>query len=56
VVLGSVVFSVLWVLLITALWFAAPLVVLRDTPPLDAMKLSCRPASTTSAPSSCSGC
>jgi hypothetical protein len=24
VVLGSVVFSVLWVLLITALWFAAP--------------------------------
>jgi uncharacterized membrane protein len=40
VVLGSVVFSVLWVLLITALWFAAPLVVLRDTPPLDAMKLS----------------
>lgn len=40
VLLGSVVFSVLWVLLITALWFAAPLVVLRDTPPLDAMKLS----------------
>ncbi|MDD3352391.1 MAG: hypothetical protein PHD22_01890, partial [Zoogloea sp.] len=36
----SIVFSVLWVLLITALWFAAPLVVLRNTPPLDAMKMS----------------
>ena len=37
---GFVLFSVMWVLLITALWFAAPLVVLRDTPPLDAMKMS----------------
>lgn len=40
VVLGTPIFSMLWVLLITALWFAAPLVVLRDTPPLDAMKSS----------------
>jgi uncharacterized membrane protein len=40
VLLGSVLFTVLWVLLITALWFAPPLVVLRATPPLDAMKLS----------------
>jgi uncharacterized membrane protein len=27
-------------IMITALWFAPPLVVLRDTPPLDAMKMS----------------
>ena len=39
VVLGSVVFSVLWVLLITALWFAARWWCCA-TPPLDAMKIS----------------
>ncbi|NTV09625.1 MAG: hypothetical protein HGA47_02515 [Zoogloea sp.] len=38
--IGYMVFSVLWVLLITALWFAPALVVLRDVAPLDAMKLS----------------
>lgn len=38
--IGYAVFSVLWVLLIMALWFAPALVVLRDVAPLDAMKLS----------------
>lgn len=40
VVLGSLVFMLLWILMITALWFAPALVFLDGLPPLDAMKLS----------------
>jgi len=38
--LAVVVFTVLWVLLLMALWFAPALVMLQDVSPLDAMKLS----------------
>ena len=38
--LGVLVFSVLWGLLMMALWFAPALVMLHDVAPLDAMKLS----------------
>lgn len=38
--LAVVVFTVLWVLLVMALWFAPALVMLQDVSPLDAMKLS----------------
>lgn len=37
---GTVVIFTIMTILITALWFAPPLVVLRNTPPLDAMKMS----------------
>lgn len=40
VMLAVVVFTVLWVLLLMALWFAPALVMLQDVAPLDAMKLS----------------
>jgi uncharacterized membrane protein len=42
VMLAVVVFTVLWVLLLMALWFAPALVMLQDVSPLDAMKLSAR--------------
>lgn len=38
--LAVVVFTVLWVLLLMALWFAPALVMLQDVSPLDAMKIS----------------
>ncbi|HMZ01261.1 MAG TPA: BPSS1780 family membrane protein [Rhodocyclaceae bacterium] len=37
---GTAIIATVMTLLITALWFATPLVVLKDTPPLDAMKMS----------------
>jgi uncharacterized membrane protein len=40
VVLASVIFTVLWVGLIMALWFAPALVLLHDVAPLEAMRLS----------------
>lgn len=40
VMLASVVFTVLWVGLIMALWFAPALVLLHDVAPLEAMRLS----------------
>ncbi len=40
--LGVVVFTMLWALLMMALWFAPALVMLHDVAPLDAMKLSAR--------------
>ena len=45
VVLGSAAFATgiiitIMTIMITALWFATPLVALKDTPPLDAMKMS----------------
>ncbi|MDX9715867.1 BPSS1780 family membrane protein [Thauera sp. AutoDN2] len=40
--LGVVVFTVLWALLMMALWFAPALVMLHEVAPLDAMKLSAR--------------
>lgn len=40
VMLAFVVFTVLWLLLLMALWFAPALVMLQDVAPLDAMKLS----------------
>ena len=40
VMLASAVFTVLWVGLIMALWFAPALVLLHDVAPLEAMKLS----------------
>ncbi|THF63105.1 hypothetical protein E6C76_17810 [Pseudothauera nasutitermitis] len=40
VMLGVLIFTVLWALLIMALWFAAPLVLHDEVAPLDAMKLS----------------
>jgi len=45
VALGSAAFATaiiitIMTIMITALWFATPLVALRDTPPLDAMKMS----------------
>lgn len=40
--LGVLVFTVLWALLMMALWFAPALVMLHDVAPLDAMKLSAR--------------
>ena len=40
--LGVLVFTVLWVLLMMALWFAPALVMLHDIAPLDAMMLSAR--------------
>jgi hypothetical protein len=42
VMLAVAVFTVLWVLLLMALWFAPALVMLQDVSPLDAMKLSAR--------------
>lgn len=42
VMLGVLVFTVLWVLLLMALWFAPALVMLHEVAPLDAMKLSAR--------------
>ncbi len=42
VMLGVLVFTVLWALLIMALWFAPPLVLLDGVAPLDAMKCSAR--------------
>lgn len=42
VMLGVLVFTLLWGLLMMALWFAPPLVMLQDVAPLDAMKLSAR--------------
>lgn len=39
---GVVVFTVLWALLMMALWFAPALVMLHEVAPLDAMKLSAR--------------
>lgn len=39
---GVLVFTVLWVLLMMALWFAPALVMLHDVAPLEAMKLSAR--------------
>ena len=42
VMLGVLVFTVLWGLLMMALWFAPALVMLQDVAPLDAMKLSAR--------------
>lgn len=41
-VLASAVFSVLWVVLVMALWFAPALVMLRAVAPLEAMRLSLR--------------
>ncbi|MBP7639983.1 MAG: hypothetical protein KA733_04345, partial [Thauera sp.] len=40
--LGVVVFTVLWALLMMALWFAPALVMLHEVAPLDAMRLSAR--------------
>ena len=40
--LGVVVFTVLWALLMMAMWFAPALVMLHEVAPLDAMKLSVR--------------
>lgn len=40
VMLASVIFTVLWVGLIMALWFAPALVLLHDVAPLEAMRLS----------------
>ncbi|CAM5279507.1 MULTISPECIES: BPSS1780 family membrane protein [unclassified Thauera] len=40
--LGVVVFTVLWALLMMALWFAPALVMLHEMAPLDAMRLSAR--------------
>lgn len=40
--LGVVAFTVLWALLMMALWFAPALVILHEVAPLDAMKLSAR--------------
>jgi len=40
IMLAVAVFTVLWLLLLMALWFAPALVMLSDVPPLDAMKLS----------------
>ena len=40
--LGVVVFTVLWALLMMAMWFAPALVMLHGVAPLDAMKLSVR--------------
>jgi uncharacterized membrane protein len=37
---GMLVFTVLWIMLMMALWFAPALVMLQDVAPLDAMKLS----------------
>lgn len=42
VMFGVLVFTVLWGLLMMALWFAPALVMLQDVAPLDAMKLSAR--------------
>ncbi|WP_246264109.1 BPSS1780 family membrane protein [Aromatoleum toluvorans] len=42
VMLAVAVFTVLWVLLLMALWFAPALVMLQGVSPLDAMKLSAR--------------
>ncbi|NMG33865.1 hypothetical protein GRF61_05295 [Azoarcus sp. TTM-91] len=40
VMFGMLVFTVLWIMLMMALWFAPALVMLQDVAPLDAMKLS----------------
>lgn len=42
VMFGVLVFTVLWGLLMMALWFAPALVMLQDVAPLDAMKISAR--------------